>query len=75
MQCNFNLLAFPVSRRLQVRSQLVRHRQERVLGWKACFRQVQRHADWHVALTADAVDEAHEAHVMLGIVGQPVWTN
>jgi len=75
MQRNFNVLAYPVSRRLQVRAQLVRHRRERVRGWKACFRQVQRHADWHVALTANAINEAHEARVVLDIVGQPIWTN
>jgi hypothetical protein len=28
-----------------------------------------------VPLTVEAVDHAHEAHVVLGVVGQPVWTN
>ncbi len=51
------------------------HRRMRLTAWRACIRQVQEHAVGHVPLTAEAIDQAHEAHVVLGIVGQPVWTN
>jgi hypothetical protein len=75
MHYDFDLLALPVARRLQIRAQLVRHRQACLRAWRACFRQVQRDAAGHVPLTVEAVDHAHEAHVVLGVVGQPVWTN
>lgn len=47
----------------------------RLAAQRACIRQVQGHAVGHMPLTAEAIDQAHEAHVVLGIVGQPVWTN
>jgi len=75
MQHHLDLLALPVVHRLHVRLQLMGHRRMRLTAWRACIRQVQEHAVGHVPLTAEAIDQAHEAHVVLGIVGQPVWTN
>lgn len=75
MQHNFDLLTLPVSRRLQMRMQLVRHREGRIQAWKACYRQVKRHATGSKLLSKEAINQAHEAHVVLDMVGQPLWTN
>mgnify|MGYP006266122115 CR=1 FL=1 len=75
MQHNLDLLALPAVHRLHVRQQVMSHRRMRLAAQRACIRQVQGHAVGHMPLTAEAIDQAHEAHVVLGIVGQPVWTN
>lgn len=75
LQPPLDINAFSVARRIQLRTHAVRHRKERLLAWAACYRQVRRHAAWHVVLTPEAINEAHTAHVVLDMVGQPIWSN
>lgn len=65
----------PVAKRLQYRMQTVRLREERLRGWRACFKQTVDTEPVPGTWQRAAVEQAHRPCVLMDVVGLPLWKN
>jgi hypothetical protein len=75
MKSEFDVEVLPPARRLQYRMQTVRYRAERLRGWQACFRQINKMDSMRNVLTPGAVEQAHRPCVLMDVVGLMLWKN
>lgn len=55
--------------------QTVRYRTERLRGWQACFRQINKMDSMRTVLSPGAVEQAHRPCVLMDVVGLMLWKN
>ena len=75
MKMQFDINVLSTAGRLQYRMQVTRYREERLRGWRASFKQINKMDSVRDVLTRDAVEQAHRSCVLMDVVGLPLWKN
>jgi hypothetical protein len=75
MNTQFDISVLSTASRLKYRMQISRYRDERLRGWRACFKQVKKMDSVRDVLSRDAVEQAHRPCVLMDVVGLPLWKN